>query len=63
MVIPIPDEVREGMSHVLTSAGIERWWVTEIPALDGLTPAYAWECWCQDDVRKLIKDYRDGSFT
>lgn len=57
----VPDEVREKMIGYLYAEAIPDWWHSSVPALDGRTPAQAWEI-NPDLVRQLIDAYGSGAF-
>ena len=50
-----------GLLTILRPEGIDKWWSTEIPAFDGLTPTEMWEL-DPNKVMDLIDSYRDMSF-
>lgn len=48
------------LQGVLAPAAMNRWWITPLAKLHGITPIEAWEQGRQREVESIISDYARG---
>lgn len=55
--------VNERLFGTLAPVAANRWWITPLAKLGGVTPIEAWESGGQARVEQIVADYAQDSFT